>query len=53
MIEPESPLAYQLTQTLQDLSSAAIAVHELADMLQRNPSVLVRGRFVTVPEVKR
>ena len=36
---------YQLTQTLQDLSSAANAVHELADMLQRNPSVLVRGRF--------
>jgi paraquat-inducible protein B len=47
-IEPQSPLNYQLTQTLQDLSSAAIAVHELADMLERNPSVLVRGRFVGV-----
>ena len=44
-IEPESPLNYQLTQTLQDLSSAATAVHELAEMLERNPSVLVRGRF--------
>ena len=50
-VEPQSPLNYQLTQTLQDLSSAANAVHELADMLQRNPSALVRGRFV--PGVKR
>jgi paraquat-inducible protein B len=46
VVEPESPIAYQLNQTLQDLSSAANAVHELADMLQRNPSVLVRGRLV-------
>ena len=46
-VEPESPLNYQLTQTLQDLSSAANAVHQLADMLERNPSVLVRGRFVS------
>ena len=53
VIEPDSPIAYQLTQTLQDLSSAATAVHNLADLLQRNPSVLVRGRFVAVPEVKR
>jgi phospholipid/cholesterol/gamma-HCH transport system substrate-binding protein len=50
-VEPESPLAYQLTQTLQDLSSAANAVHQLADMLQRNPAALVRGRFI--PGVKR
>ncbi len=50
-VEPESPLNYQLNQTLQDLSSAADAVHELADMLQRNPSSLVRGRFV--PGMKR
>lgn len=45
-VEPESPLNYQLTQTLQDISSAANAVHELADMIHRNPSVLLRGRFV-------
>jgi len=45
-VEPESPLNYQLNQTLADLSSAATAVHELADMLQRNPSALVRGRAV-------
>ena len=46
VVQPESPLNYKLTQTLEDLSSAALAVHELADMLQRNPSALVRGRFV-------
>jgi len=45
-VEPQSPLNYQLTQTLQDLSSAANAVQELAEMLHRNPSVLVRGRFI-------
>ncbi len=45
-VEPESPLNYQLMQTLKDLSSAADAVHELADMLQRNPAALVRGRFI-------
>ncbi len=50
-VEPESPLTYQINQTLQDLSSAANAVHQLADMLERNPSVLVRGRFV--PGVRR
>ncbi len=45
-VEPQSPLNYQLTQTLQDLSSAANAVQELAEMIHRNPTVLVRGRFV-------
>jgi phospholipid/cholesterol/gamma-HCH transport system substrate-binding protein len=45
-VEPESPLSYQVSQTLQDLSSAANAVQELAEMLHRNPSVLVRGRFI-------
>ncbi len=48
-VEPESPLGYRLNQTLEDLSSAANAVHDLADMLQRNPSSLVRGRFVPAP----
>jgi len=51
VIEPESPLAYQVNQTLQDLSAAAVAVHQLADTLQRNPSVILRGRYI--PAVKR
>lgn len=45
-IQPASPLNYQVTQTLQDLSSAANSVQELAEMLHRNPSVLVRGRYM-------
>jgi paraquat-inducible protein B len=45
-VEPQSPLDYQITQTLQDVSAAANALHALADMVHRNPSVLVRGRFV-------
>jgi paraquat-inducible protein B len=45
-IEPQSPLNYQLRETLQDVSAAASAVHELADYLERNPSAVVRGRYV-------
>jgi paraquat-inducible protein B len=43
-IGPESPLNYQLGQTLEDLSQASRAMRELADYLDRNPSALVRGR---------
>jgi paraquat-inducible protein B len=54
VVEPESPLAYQLNQTLQDVSSAAVAVHGLADLLQRNPGVLLRGRYIPeAPAVRR
>lgn len=43
-IQPGSPLNYQLIQTLHQLSSAARAMRELADFLQRNPSAVVRGK---------
>lgn len=43
-IGPESPLNYQLGQTLIDLSEAARSMHSLADYLERNPSALIRGR---------
>ncbi len=43
-IEPNSPVNYQVLQTLQDVSAAAHSVKELADYLQRNPSAIVRGR---------
>ena len=43
-IEPNSPVNYQVLQTLQDVSAAAHSIKELADYLQRNPSALVRGR---------
>jgi paraquat-inducible protein B len=44
LISPGSPLAYQLGTTLRDLGEAARALAVLADELERNPSVLVRGR---------
>jgi paraquat-inducible protein B len=44
-VEPGSPLNYQLSQTLDELTSAARAVRVLADYLERNPSALVRGKY--------
>jgi phospholipid/cholesterol/gamma-HCH transport system substrate-binding protein len=41
----DSPLIYQTDRTLEDVSSAARAVKELADYLHRNPGALVRGRY--------
>jgi paraquat-inducible protein B len=43
-IEPNSPINYQVLQTLQDVSAAAHSIKELADYLQRNPSAIIRGR---------
>jgi len=42
--EPNSPLNYQVLQTLQDVSAAAHSIKELTDYLQRNPSAIIRGR---------
>jgi paraquat-inducible protein B len=42
---PDSPLNYELAQTLQQTSSAARSLRELSDYLRRNPSSLVRGRY--------
>jgi paraquat-inducible protein B len=46
-IEPNSPLNFQVVQTLQDVSAAARSIKELADYIQRNPSAIVRGRDIT------
>jgi paraquat-inducible protein B len=43
-LEPGSPLTYKLNNTLDDLSSAARAVRQLADYLEQNPSAVLRGR---------
>ena len=43
-LEPGSPLTYKLNTTLDDLSSAARAVRQLADYLEQNPSAVLRGR---------
>ena len=46
-IEPNSPVNYQMLQTLQDVSAAAHSIKELADYLQRNPSAIIRGRDIS------
>jgi phospholipid/cholesterol/gamma-HCH transport system substrate-binding protein len=44
LLADDSPLAYQLGKTLEDLASAARSVRLLADYLERNPGAIVRGR---------
>ena len=44
MLDPASPVTYELDKTLQDISGAARSTRELADFLQRNPSAVLRGR---------
>ena len=46
VLQPESPLFYQLNRTLTDVSAAAGAVSRLAEELERNPAALVRGKQV-------
>jgi phospholipid/cholesterol/gamma-HCH transport system substrate-binding protein len=43
-LEPNSQAAYQLGRALNDVSNAARAIRRLADELERNPSLLLRGR---------
>ncbi|MGH7986123.1 MAG: MlaD family protein [Candidatus Binataceae bacterium] len=43
-LAPGSPLDYQMVHTLQDVSDAARSIRQLSDLLQRNPSALIRGR---------
>jgi paraquat-inducible protein B len=46
LVEPGSPMSYQLGRTLEEVAAAARSVHTLADALERDPSMLVRGRYV-------
>lgn len=41
---PNSPVGYELVQTLRELSEAARALRVLADFLERNPNALLFGR---------
>ena len=43
-LRPNSPLVYQTSQTLANVSAAARSVQQLADYLNRNPSAIIRGR---------
>lgn len=44
LIEPESPMAYQLGETLRQISGAADSLRELATFLEEHPSSLLYGR---------
>lgn len=44
LIEPDSPVVFQLAATLRSLDQAANSVRRLADSLERNPSTLLYGR---------
>lgn len=43
-VDPSSPIGYRLTQTLDDLGEASRSLTALSDLLQRNPSAVIRGR---------
>jgi paraquat-inducible protein B len=43
---PGSPVNYELMQTLEQTADAARSLRQLSDYLERNPSSVVRGRYV-------
>jgi paraquat-inducible protein B len=45
-LDPNSPLAVHLNQTLDSLTETSRSIGEFTDYLQRNPGALVRGRYV-------
>ncbi len=45
-LDPNSPLAVHLNQTLDSLTETSESLGEFTEYLQRNPSALVRGRYV-------
>src|SRR5215469_1755036 len=47
LLSPGSPMAHRLDTTLEELSDASRSIHDLADYLQRNPSALIRGKYVS------
>jgi paraquat-inducible protein B len=46
LASPGSPMTHKLDLTLEELSDASRSVHDLAEYLQRNPSALIRGKYV-------
>lgn len=47
VLNPGSPMTHKLDATLGELSDASRSIHDLADYLQRNPSALIRGKYVS------
>lgn len=47
VLRADSPLTYELRETLKELGKAARAVGSLADLLERNPQALIYGNGAT------
>jgi paraquat-inducible protein B len=45
-LDPNSPLAVHLNQTLESLTETSQSLGEFADYLPRNPGALLRGKYV-------
>ncbi len=45
-LDPDSPLAVHLNETLDQLTETTRSIGAFTDYLQRNPSSLIRGRYV-------
>jgi paraquat-inducible protein B len=45
-LDPDAPLTVHLNQTLNQLTETSRSISALSDYLQRNPSALVRGRYI-------
>lgn len=50
MLDPDAPLRPDLTQALEEVSSAGRSVADLADFLKRNPQALLTGRKQPKPQ---
>jgi phospholipid/cholesterol/gamma-HCH transport system substrate-binding protein len=49
-LNPNSPLAVHLDQTLEQLTETGRSLEEFTDYLQRNPSSLIRGKYAPVKD---
>jgi paraquat-inducible protein B len=47
LLSPGSPMTHKLDATMDELTDASRSIHDLADYLQRNPSALIRGKYVS------
>jgi paraquat-inducible protein B len=47
VLSPGSPMTHKLDVTLEELTETSRSIHDLADYLQRNPSALIRGKYVS------
>jgi paraquat-inducible protein B len=46
VLSPGSPMTHKIDVTLEELTDASRSIHDLADYLERNPSSLIRGKYV-------